>query len=565
MSKKCKVNWSDIDGASPKPKRLHLEKDEADSLYHCLIQECDHDGFQSQRGCRKHVNTKPSWFFYFDEKPNSKEIDFRMVNIIQDQTSGTTKHAVKLLPSFSSSCDIGEVFTKWLTGSGGGCKKDRTAQQIVTRCLKFLRFCCEDEEELTFDVVDFSLCSPNLLFKFIDYLQEECKLGHGGRLGYIDAISEMIDFRKLHGASEAVLGKFSATELYLKRARKTVAKMMRLQWTQDFDIETLEARGHWATMEELLDVVKFHLPRYENTVKICKSTPAQVNPSDLTFATKFVAVYLFIKVKGSRPMTYQYLTLDMIATAKEKGGFIDQKTFKTAGKHGFDFLVLTDANMQVLNGYISYVRRLLKTKCDFVLVNRNGGQHGKLGELMSKLVFDAIGKYIHPTRYRQIVETQSLNQLSSEEQRILSEDQKHSSAVAKVHYQKQRSREVALKGHESLQKLQGAKGSEVDEDVHARLGDSISNALPSVEKVQIISSSPKKEALPKRILRSHRNIRQVLKFTTEEDNFLKEGITKHGFGQWTAILRDHDFKFQDGRTADSLKKRAGMKMTLSSE
>ena len=76
MSKKCKVNWSDIDGASPKPKRLHLEKDEADSLYHCPIQECDHDGFQSQRGCRKHVNTKHSWFFYFNEKPDSKEIDF---------------------------------------------------------------------------------------------------------------------------------------------------------------------------------------------------------------------------------------------------------------------------------------------------------------------------------------------------------------------------------------------------------------------------------------------------------------------------------------------------------
>ena len=556
MSKKYKVDWSDIDGASPKPKRLHLEKDETDSLYHCPIQECDHDGFQSQRGCRKHVYNKHSWFFYFDEKPSSKEItDSRnvlMVKPIQDQTTESPKHAVKLLPSFSLSCDIAEVFTKWLTGSGGGYKKDRAAQQIVTRCLKFLRFCCEDEEELTFDVVDFSLCSPNLLFKFIDYLQDECKLGHGGRLGYIDAISEMIDFRKLHGASEAVFQKFSATELYLKRARKTVAKMMRLQWTQDLDIETLEARGHWATMEELLEVVKFHLPRYENTVKICKSSPAQVNPSDLTFATKFVAMYLFIKVKGSRPMTYQYLTVDMIDTAKEKGGFIDQKTFKTAGKYGFDSLILSDANMQVLNGYISYVRPLLKPKCDFVLVNRNGGQHGKLGEIMSKLVFDAIGKYIHPTRYRQIVETQSLNQLTSEEQRILSEDQKHSSAVAKVHYQKQRSREVALKGHECLQKLQGAKGSEVDEDVNARLGDSTSNALPSVEPVQ-------NDAPPKRILRSQRNIRHVLKFTTEEDYFLKEGITNHGFGQWTAILRDPEFKFQRGRTADSLKKRAGLK------
>ena len=563
MSKKCKVNWSDIDGASPKPKRLHLEKDEADSLFHCPIQECDHDGFQSQRGCRKHVNTKHSWFFYFDEKPDSKGIDFAMENTIQDQTSETTKHAVKVLPSFSSSCDIGEVFTKWLTGSGGGCKKDRTAQQIVTRCLKFLRFCCEDEEELTFDVVDFSLCSPNLLFKFIDYLQDECKLGHGGRLGYIDAISEMIDFRKLHGASEAVLRKFSATELYLKRARKTVAKMMRLQWTQDFDIETLEARGHWATMEELLEVVKFHLPRYENTVKICKSSPAQVNPSDLTFATKFVAMYLFIKVKGSRPMTYQYLTVDMIATAKEKDGFIDQKTFKTAGKYGFDSLVLTDADMQVLDGYISYVRPLLKPQCDFVLVNRNGGQHGKLGEIMSKLVFDAIGKYIHPTRYRQIVETESLNQLTSEEQRILSEDQKHSSAVAKVHYQKRRSREVAVKAHECLQKLQGSKGSEVDEDVQARFGGSTSSSTMSVQTMEKASlSPPRKVVIPAENLRTQRKLHRVMKFTADEDDFLKQGINRHGYGQWTAILRDSDFKFQEGRTADSLKKRAGLKMPL---
>ena len=275
MSKKCKVNWWDIDGASPKPRRLHLETDETESLYHCPIQECDHDGLQSKRGCRKHVNTKHSGFFYFDEKPNSKEItDSRnvptQVNPIQDPPTETAKHAVKLLPSFPLSCDIGEVFTKWLTGSGDGRKKDRAAQQIVTRCCKFLRFCCEDEEELTFDVVDFSLCSKNSLFKFIDYLQDECKLGHGGRLGYIDAISEMIDFRKLHGASDGVFRKFSATELYLKRAQKTVAEMVRLQWTQDLDIETLEARGHSATMEELLEVVKFHLPRYENTVRIFK-------------------------------------------------------------------------------------------------------------------------------------------------------------------------------------------------------------------------------------------------------------------------------------------------------
>ena len=72
---------------------------------------------------------------------------------------------------------------------------------------------------------------------------------------------------------------------------------------------------------------------------------------------------------------------------------------------------------------------------------------------------------------------------------------KHSSAVAKVHYQKQRSREVALKGHKSLKKLQGAKGSEVDEDVNARLRNTTSNAGPSVETVQKMSTPPPKRTL----------------------------------------------------------------------
>ena len=90
------------------------------------------------------------------------------------------------------------------------------------------------------------------MFTFIDFLQDECKLGHGGRLDNMDAISELIDFKKINGASDAVLRKLSLAECYTKRAHKTVSKMKRLQWTHDLDIETLEAKGHWATMEELV-------------------------------------------------------------------------------------------------------------------------------------------------------------------------------------------------------------------------------------------------------------------------------------------------------------------------
>ena len=291
-----------------------------------------------------------------------------------------------------------------------------------------------------------------------------------------------------------------ATELYIKSARKTVAKMIRLQWTQDLDVESLEARGHWASMEELLEVVSFHLPRYEQTVKMCQNDPGQVNPSNLTFATKFLATYLFIKVKGSRSMTYQYLTVEMVKEAKVKGCFIDQKTFKTARKYGFDSVILTETSMQILDGYIHFMRPLLKPKCDFVLVTKSWSQHSKLCNEMSKLVFDAIGKYIHPTRYRQIVETQRFYACNNKEHQVLSEDQNHCSVVAKVHYQKQRSREFAVKAHECLQKLQGNKGSEVDMEVNTRFSSSSTSFTatfePAIECARSENMRPKIDTPP---------------------------------------------------------------------
>ena len=91
--------------------------------------------------------------------------------------------------------------------------------------------------------------------------------------------------------------------------------------------------------------------------------------------------------------------------------------------------------------------------CDFLLVNRDGAQFSKLTEALGKLVFDAIDKYINPTRYRQIIETESSNCLDNEEQEWISEDQKHSSHVARICYQKKRSRNVALKGQGCLKNV----------------------------------------------------------------------------------------------------------------
>ena len=158
MSKANKIEWSNIDGALPKPKRLHVEKGDADSLYHCSIQPCENDGFQSQRGCRKHVNNKHNWLFYFNTKPrvdlklapNSSKVQTKSSaasGTDDDLSSTRSKPGARLMPSFSPSGEIGEQFTTCLTGSGGGYKKDRPAKQIVSRSSKFLKFCCKEEEE----------------------------------------------------------------------------------------------------------------------------------------------------------------------------------------------------------------------------------------------------------------------------------------------------------------------------------------------------------------------------------------------------------------------------------
>ena len=160
--------------------------------------------------------------------------------------------------------------------------------------LKFLKFCCEDEEEVKFDIVDFSLCSPSLLFKFVDAMQDDWNLGHAGRIGYLDAIAELVDYWKVNGASESVLTGLTSTEIYLQMVGKTVSKMMRLQWTSELDINALEAKGHWATLEELLEVVGHYLPRYDSVLTSCKEKPGAVLPTHLSFGTKFVAVYFFL-------------------------------------------------------------------------------------------------------------------------------------------------------------------------------------------------------------------------------------------------------------------------------
>ena len=306
---------------------------------------------------------------------------------------------------------------------------------------------------------------------------------------------------------------------------------MRIHWKNNLDVDTLESKGSWATLKELQLVLPYYLPRCKVIVENCKTCTSLVCPSDLTFATWFIATFLFLKIKATRPMTYQYLTVEMFEHAKTSGGHIDQKLFKTTGPYGFDSIILDNISMKVIGNHIEFVRPLLQPTCGFILVNRNGTQFRKLTDLLSKLVYDAIGKYMHPTCYRQIVETESSAILDLDEQQWISEVQKHSSKVSKTNYQKKRSRDIAVNGQSCLKKLRGAEGEHVEKSLQMIL-DKDTNPSSHLKGATDKETSVHVDEIPrancKAVQKSSDSvkIRKPLLFTSEEDGYIKRGIEK---------------------------------------
>ena len=548
-SKTTRIDWKSVDGAFPKPRRLHLIEN-SDGLIGCPIAGCDHPGFSSRRGCRKHVKAKHSWYHYFDEKPKLPE-DNSLLTFARYASKGKGSK----IPNCSKDNDFARSFSQWLQSSCGGGKSHKQSDISVTRVLKFIKFCCDEsgeaEDLFSFpNMIDYMLGSPQLLTNFLDSLDKTWGIGQSGRMAYVASISDLLDFRKFCSPPASVLQNFAVTEVYVRRARKCLAKDMRLNWTTDLDIETLESRRSWATPFEVQSVIPYHIEHYKSVLETCTINSSCVKPGDLTFATRFIAGYLFLKVKGCRPMTYQHLTLRMFEIAKRNEGMVDQKIFKTAKTYGFDSVYFAEDSIEFLEQYIKYVRPLLNPSCEYVLVNRNGKQFQKLTELFSVLVFQAIGKYIHPTRYRPIIETQSCDVLPPKEQKWMSEDQKHSSNVARVHYQKKRSREVAERGRLCMSKLLAAENGNVPDEVDKTVENKDSRTTCALNSALQTNDLHQKDCTEKLFRR-----RSGIRFTAEEDEFIKVGIRKFGL-RWSTILRHPGFTFNACRVPNTLRKRA---------
>ena len=84
--------------------------------------------------------------------------------------------------------------------------------------MKFLRFCFEDnsdEDDVTIQMVDYCLGLANLICQFLDAMENDWKLGHSGRLNYLNALHDLMDFRKFSRPPGNVLCDFPITDIYI--------------------------------------------------------------------------------------------------------------------------------------------------------------------------------------------------------------------------------------------------------------------------------------------------------------------------------------------------------------
>ena len=370
------------------------------------------------------------WLYHFTELPPYERRDATLKEVVKLKASTHNEQ------SFTITKGVGSDFVNWMQSPWGGGKSMKEAKQVGRRSMKYLFSALgegDNESEACEEYVDCVIASPNLLINFLKLIIEEWGLKAAAVIGYLQAISDLCDYRKSKGCSDSVLRSFAVTEVYIRKCKSTMHRRKNMEYNRDLSLETLIARNSWATLPEMEQVVPFHTDHFIQIVNKCREKLEEPSTADLVFATRFLCAFLFLRVKATRPMSIQFLTTDMIDLAHKNGGFVDATQFKTSKEFTFDSLKFSEASLIVMDKYINYVRPFCHPNpdCNYVLLTTKGTQYSAIGSAMSLIVHQAIGKHINPTRYRQIVETASRENLPVDQQQCLSDDQKHSSFVAK--------------------------------------------------------------------------------------------------------------------------------------
>ena len=275
-------DWCTLVGARKKKRKLYFEPDEH-GLFICPVTTCLHEGYKSKRGLRKHVTNHHEWYFFFDCQPEVKRED------AQPRQQVKYKASTHKQPSFSVDNGFGAKFTEWLQTPCGGIKSPKDAKQVAKRGMKYLMYCVGDSEDgidAPDSYIDCCVGSPTMLMKFMKTIVEEWGLKSAGVITYLQAVTDMIDFRKCHGVTDSTIRLLAVTEVYLRRSKSSLYRKRNLEYSRDMSLESLIAQNSWASLEEVEKVIPHHSARYQDIyMRAGVDNGKRISVSELAFAT----------------------------------------------------------------------------------------------------------------------------------------------------------------------------------------------------------------------------------------------------------------------------------------
>ena len=171
---------------------------------------------------------------------------------------------------------------------------------------------------------------------------------------------------------------------------------MNSDWREVLGVDYLNSINSWAKLEELQKVIPYHSEKYKQIILNASSLFTSIAAHDLSFTMSLIISALFVMVKASRPMRYQFLTVQKVESIGENE-IITQTIFKAKEKYRFDSLIFSNDVLTLIKNYINFIRPCLNPCCDYVLICQNDNQISKLSNIFGRIVFLAIGKYINPT------------------------------------------------------------------------------------------------------------------------------------------------------------------------
>ena len=92
-------------------------------------------------------------------------------------------------PNLARDCVFAEQFLIWITSNAGGGRTKAHGEQIVSRILKFLKFCQNElsEDGLQGNSVDYYVGSVETVRRFLELLEKEHNASSSCQLGYINS------------------------------------------------------------------------------------------------------------------------------------------------------------------------------------------------------------------------------------------------------------------------------------------------------------------------------------------------------------------------------------------